>query len=68
MSLRQMDEMKNSRLLSFHISAIVGQAMYGTDTQIFLWWYIRPIKYCADNPENSLKVLITNTAWRLTVN
>jgi len=37
MPLRQMDEMKNSQLLSFHISAIVGQAVYGTDTHIFLW-------------------------------
>jgi len=52
MPLRQMDEMKNSRLLSFHISAIAGQTIYGTNTQIFLWWYIHPIKYCADNPEN----------------
>jgi hypothetical protein len=47
-----MDEMKNSRLLPFHISAIAGQTIYGTDTHIFLWWYIRPVKYCADSPEN----------------
>jgi hypothetical protein len=53
MPLLQMDEMKNSRLLSFHISATVGRAFYGTDTHIFIRSYIRSIKYCADKPENS---------------
>jgi hypothetical protein len=49
---RQMDEMKNSQLLSVHIPAIVGQAIYGTHTHIFLWWYIHSIKRCADKSEN----------------
>jgi len=53
MPLLQMDETKNSQVLSFHISAIAEQAIYGTDNHIFLRWYIRPIKYCANKPENS---------------
>jgi len=53
MPLLQIDEMNNSRLLSFHISAIVGQAIYGTDTHIFLRSYVRSIQYCAEKPENS---------------